>query len=151
MTNSVVEELLRLFLPDSLKANLSRKFFYTMSHSFKGKSQVCDMNWSLENLKRNGFAPKVIIDIGAYTGAWTKMTKGIFPDSYFLMIEAQPDKEECLKQVKSMYSTSVDYRMSLLGARRQDGIQYFQMESGSSVLSEQSNVPRRVLTLSMET
>jgi hypothetical protein len=64
-----------------------------MSHSLKGKLQVCDMKWSLENLKRNGFVPKVIIDIGAYVGAWTEMAKGVFPNSYFLMIEAQPSKE----------------------------------------------------------
>jgi len=144
----VNKEFLGRFLP---KKTLFRISYGTMSHSDKGTLQVCDMKWSLENLKRNGFVPKLIIDIGAYVGHWTEMAKSVFPNSYFLMIEAQPSKEASLKSVKAKFLTSVDYRISLLGASRQQDTPFFEMESGSSVLAEQSNVPRKVLSLPMET
>lgn len=132
-------EILRYMLPQRLKAYVK---IYAAANSV----------WiSLEHLKKKGFIPKVIVDIGAYVGDWAKHAKEIFPDSYILMIEAQPDKEECLKQVKASFPSSVDYKMCLLGAQNQDAVRFFQMGSGSSVFEEQSTIPRKILNLPIRT
>src|SRR3989338_719853 len=116
-------------------------FSYIAGGCFKTASCV-DIEWCMRNLKRKGFYPKAIVDIGAYVGMWTIQINKIFPDSYILMIEAQPDKEACLKKVKDKFPSSVDYIINLVGSRNQDAMEFFQMGTGSSVLEEQSNVPR---------
>ncbi len=155
MLNDLSIEKLR-FLSADIKSRMIQKLapalYNSMSHRLKGKLQVCDLKWSLENLKRNGFSPKVIIDIGAYMGTWTTMAKMVFPDSRFLMIEANPDKESYLRKVKLKFYPTVDYCICLLGALKREAVQFFQIEGGgSSVMSERSNVPRKTLTLSMDT
>jgi FkbM family methyltransferase len=44
----------------------------------------------LMNLARAGFAPRRVIDAGAFRGQWTAAVSGIFPHAEFLLIEPQP-------------------------------------------------------------
>src|ERR1700720_4319857 len=57
------------------------------------------MWWSLENLKRCGFHPANVIDIGAFIGEWTQRTRAIWPEAKYLMIEPQPNKQQQLRAV----------------------------------------------------
>ena len=43
---------------------------------------------SYQRLKKIGFAPKSVVDIGAYHGNWTRLTQSIFPSASYTMIEA---------------------------------------------------------------
>ena len=47
---------------------------------------------SLCNMRRHGFSPRWIVDVGAYRGEWTRMAAGIFPQARLLMIEANPER-----------------------------------------------------------
>src|SRR5438477_8868503 len=62
---------------------------------------VPDTESSLRQMKRRGFNPAVVLDIGAYVGDWTRSFKRIFPDAKVLMIEAQASKANALSRVKS--------------------------------------------------
>lgn len=101
--------------------------------------------------EKKGFVPEYIVDVGAYKGSWTEETKEIFPDSRILMIEAQPDKETYLKKIKDQFPSTVDYTIRLLGAEEKDAVSFFKLETGSSVLKEQSNAPYDVTMLPMHT
>lgn len=97
---------------------------------------------SLINLKQIGFNPINIIDIGAYHGEWTAMIKKIFPESSILMIEAQENKGDLLKDVSQQYSPNVFYEIALLSSEDEQEVRFVEMETGSSVFEESSPYER---------
>jgi FkbM family methyltransferase len=114
-------------------------------------SESPDTGWTLRNLKRCKFRPSLIIDVGGYAGDWTRMAHKIFPEAKFFVIEANPEKEKCLKKLVAEFPGTIEYSIVLLGAERRASVTYYQMETGSSVFEEQSDVKRRVITLPMKT
>jgi FkbM family methyltransferase len=52
---------------------------------------------ALRRLKRKGFAPDFVLDVGASTGVWSDIAKRIFPEARFLLIEPlyQQHAERC--------------------------------------------------------
>lgn len=123
---SFIFKLIRVLIPSSFIRKLKIKF------------NVPDMEWSLNNLKSNGFNPKNILDIGAFEGEWTKMCSGIFPDANYLMFEAQLSKFEKLSEVKS---NKIDFHIGLLGPESKHKSKFYINETVSSALpeSEKSN------------
>jgi FkbM family methyltransferase len=103
------------------------------------------------NLKRNGFLPNAIVDVGAYEGRWTEEVKTIYPAAPVLMIEANPDKVSRLRAVQKRLGPSVSFERALLGAAPRRDITFYSMETGSSVLPEATSVPRTPITLDMQT
>jgi FkbM family methyltransferase len=61
----------------------------------------------LKKLKESGFEPKVIYDIGACLGNWTKIAKTIWPDASYYLFEAMPEAESNLKTMGSKYNIDV--------------------------------------------
>ena len=98
-----------------------------------------------------GFKPCAVLDIGAYHGDWTRLAKDVFPEATILMIEAQKNKEIYLSSVAANHPDSVFYKIALLGAESKTSVNFYEMESGSSVLYEQSNVERQIVTQNMST
>ena len=52
---------------------------------------------SLLRLKQIGFGPRVVYDIGAHRGDWTREATFIFPSTDFFLFEANADHSEVLK------------------------------------------------------
>ena len=102
---------------------------------YTGQQMFTHINY----LKQLGYKPSLIIDVGAYKGKWTGFVKKIFPDASFLMIEPQQDKEAILKKVASSFS-NVYYQMILTGRENKDDVVFYEMETGSSIYKEQTNV-----------
>lgn len=142
-------------LPQSLKALLFRVAWHGMTEEHQDRlrvtHQMASMEWSLRNIKALGFSPRTIVDVGAYQGDWTQMVRIIFPQASILMVEAQASKEAVLKQVASEYPGEVDYTISLLGSEEMDDVPFYELETGSSVLPEQSDIKREVTHYSMQT
>ena len=99
--------------------------------------------YHLNNLKKIGYRPDCIIDIGAYKGDFTFYTKMIFDHSSIIMIEAQEDKEKYLKQIIEG-NKNISYEISLLSKSSGLNVPFYEMETGSSIYQEQSNVERKV-------
>jgi FkbM family methyltransferase len=74
----------------------------------------------LYSLKAKGFEPKVIYDIGACVGAWTKMAKQIWPDARYVLFEANGEMEFIYWEV------GWEYSMGLLGAEDGQIVKYYQ-------------------------
>ena len=138
---------LRAILLNGVLASLSEGELDT----FRRKSHGVDMAWSLRALRKKGFDPSMIVDVGAYVGDWTRMTKRIFPQSRVLMIDAQSSKRTALESVRSEYSGSVELEIALLSAQSGRRVEFVLLESGSTLFDERSDVARTTVHLETRT
>ncbi|MFC6098045.1 FkbM family methyltransferase [Flavobacterium qiangtangense] len=53
------------------------------------------------NLKKIGFEPKHIVDVGANRGTWTRKTMCFFPDAYYTLVEPQKELSNYFKDLLS--------------------------------------------------
>ncbi len=139
-------DVARRWLPRRLKEAVKREIVQ--------RFELPSMEWSLGNMRRLGFRPTGVVDIGAYMGEWTMMARGIFPEAAFLMVEAQESKREVLEQVQLQDPSSVNYRIALLGAASREGVEFHQYDiapTASSVLAAQAGAPARLVKCKMET
>lgn len=108
-----------------------------------------DPYFSLEKWKSLGFSPSLIVDIGAYEGNWSRRAREIWPDADLLMLEGNPAKFDGLQYVA--HEICGEVRSVLLGSESGRSVDFYVMESGSSVLPENSPLERSVLTLQTST
>lgn len=101
-------------------------------------------------LKLKGFEPAGIVNVGAYEGNWTRLARNVFPDAPVLMVEAQAAKAAALVAEFSLID-NVTIVNSLLSNRAGEEVIFYEMESGSSILPENSNVPRTERRLTSST
>lgn len=96
-----------------------------------------------------GFAPVTIIDVGAYEGNWTRLVLNVFPDASVLMIEPQSTKRPRLERLCAE-KPNVRLANALLG-RKAGEATFYEMETGSSMFGERSNVARKETSLPVTT
>lgn len=118
-------------MPDNQKDDIRREF------------HIASLECSLRNMKKLGFHPQRIVDIGAYVGGWTLMVTRIFPSAQFLMIEAQESKRGVLEGIAKQLPDAA-CKIALLGPTDRAPVSFFELETGSSVFDEESNVRRTV-------
>ena len=104
------------------------------------------MYWSITNMKKNGFNPKIILDIGAYHGEWTTEVRKIFPDSCFLMFEANPEKKKILETMCCKFK-NIEFEISLLGSKSGQITEFNVLETASSALEELNETNGRKIKL----
>jgi len=110
--------------------------------------KIPDALKSLERLKKSGFAPHTVFDVGAYQGDFTGMCLNIWPDSQIHAFEALPDKAQ---QLESRFQgKKVKVVGNLVGDERKE-VQFFADETASSVLESQEFTPKKKLNLKMIT
>jgi FkbM family methyltransferase len=105
----------------------------------------------LRALQAAGYTPDLVIDAGAYEGEWTRLALPFFPAARFLMIEAQPAKEEILRAVRDGANGRVAYEIALLGAAARPAVGFYLGEEGSSLYPEQTAATMRLAHLPMTT
>lgn len=88
-------------------------FPFRSKRLIKNHLGVPSLNATLIKLKKNGFNPSCVIDIGAYEGNWTKEFLEVFPTPRILMIEAQYSKEKILKKL-SINNKNITYHIAIL-------------------------------------
>jgi FkbM family methyltransferase len=135
-------------VPDSLK----QRFKEDLTRYFQAPS----MELSLKNMRRLGFSPTTIIDIGAHIGEWSCLANNIFPAASILMIEAQENKAPALDQLVQGHPGKIQRRIALLGPENRDGVPFNECDTaptGSSVLAFTSPEPLKfhVVRRRMET
>jgi len=125
-------------LPESVKRRI------------KDRLGVPGMESGLLNLRANGFAPNVVLDIGAYRGEWTLLCKRIWPRCSVLMLEAAPARMPELRRVAAALD-GVQAREALLGADARPSVAFYEQESASSVLPESAKTDQLSTDLRMRT
>ena len=109
------------------------------------------MEFCVRHLRDRGYSPQTIVDCGAFIGGWTRMAKKEFPKARVIMIEPQEDKRQILADLQKEFPGTVEFISCLLGPASRDAVPFFEMESGSSVLQEMTDHPRRPVTRQMRT
>jgi FkbM family methyltransferase len=112
-------------------------------------------SWHLQDvayarLKDASFAPGGIVDIGAYSGEWSRSLRKIFASAPILMIEAREEERPRLADACQSIGNS-NYMIALLGATQAQQSNFAVSGSGSSMFPERSNTPREIITLPMTT
>jgi len=142
----------KIFYPfKRLRKKLYFRFLDFFSHELYEYGLKDSMFLSIQEIKKRGFIPKFVIDVGAYTGGWTSQVIQYFPDASFIMCEAQPDKESSLDKVRNKYPSQIEYHIGLLGSAEKESVPYYLMETGSSVLEENTDYDRELIQLPMRT
>ena len=117
---------------------------------FRKPSHYDEESAAYLRLAERGFRPDGIIDIGAYEGNWTRAARTIFPDAASLMVEPQDAKGPKLDAVcRQLPNTSL--AACLLGAQAGATVTFYEMETGSSFLAEQSDAPRQARQYTLST
>jgi FkbM family methyltransferase len=121
--------LLNKMIPQSGKQLLrdaALQFIPTMRH--------LDMPTRLAHLATQGFAPKVIFDIGGARGEWARMARHIFTQSRIVSFEPNAREKPQLEQTKQDIG-NYEYKICFLGPKR-DTITYADENTQTSLLSE---------------
>lgn len=91
---------------------------------------------ALRRLKKHGFAPDFVVDVGASTGVWSDMAHRLFPRARFLLIE--PLLERYARQCDWFFKKHPQFECAPVAVSDQAGEAVFNVSSdlyGSSLLS----------------
>ena len=145
-----VGNLARSLIPQKLHSDLFRISSARVNDDLKHRyASGISMWWSLENLRRCGFQPASVIDIGAFIGEWTQRTRAIWPEAKYLMVEPQPNKQE---RLRALCNDSVSLEWALLGSAPSDAVRFYMDDFGnSSVLESVQNKCPSAESLPMKT
>ena len=143
---NAILSLLARTLPTRVKNSLLHVAFNLSPVEFQKFSYLYhfapNMALGLMDLKKRGFSPKTIVDVGAFQGDWSNLARQIWPESKAIMIEPnlakQPKVSETADQLGAILFDD------LIGAEDGRVVEFNVMESGSSVMSERSSLPRTV-------
>ena len=110
----------------------------------------------LVGLRQRGLTPGRIIDGGACKGDWTVLARRIFPSSKILMIEPQVQHQAALMELCKTLGPGIHFAPQLVGPNEQSAVAFTVLDdnsggTGSSVLPENSDVPRHVVLIPMLT
>jgi FkbM family methyltransferase len=72
-----------------LVQSVLNKLGYKLSRVNSPESRAYGLECFFPLLKRHGFAPRHVIDVGANKGAWTRAALQFFPDAYYSLVEPQ--------------------------------------------------------------
>lgn len=148
-----IQSALKKVMPESVRKavfhlgfNLDNKEFQKFAYLYANSP---NMELGLRRLAKRGLDIKSIVDVGAYHGDWSCMAHEIWPDASIVMIEANQEKEPQLTLVAKRLGA--DFHLGLLGPRDGEKIEFFVMETGSSVFEENSPLERKKKQLSTTT
>lgn len=106
-------------------------------------------------LRERGFAPAAVVDCGACVGDWSRLLLRIFPQARVLMVEPQERHAQTLRALCSRHPSSLQLATSLVGPPGMASADFVVLDdsagTGSSVLAENSQVPRHVVNLPVVT
>lgn len=120
---------------------IKKLFPHSFKNTIKDHLGVPSLRWALKNLKKAGYNPKVVYDIGAYEGYWTREFLEVFHGAEVYMFEAQTKKEKYLKNVTDSIPNT-HYAIALLGAQDGTEVQFVEAETGSHVVKNDTEISK---------
>lgn len=116
--SNAIQHILRKILNQCSKANDTHSF----NHEFN----------RINIMKKLGFNPSSICDIGASNGKWTLKCLKVFPEAKYFLVEPQSEHKTSLKKLSSEY-TNISYWQGCLGSKSERTILNVDGD-GSSIL-----------------
>jgi len=96
-------------------------------------------------LRRFGFIPTHVMDVGAFKGEWARICLNVFPEAIITCIEPQSASQEELKKLASEYR-NVKVLQTLVGRSKCGSVPFKEVGSGSSVLLNSYEKTRKPMT-----
>lgn len=127
------------------KKILSSKY----KRSIKERLGVPSLHWSLQNIKRLGFDPSFVVDIGAYEGFWTRDFLEVYPSAKVLMLEAQSSKATKLQSVCAEFANT-QYHIALLSGEDGKEFSFIESETASHVTADITNAAKKIKSESLD-
>jgi len=146
----MIKKALRFILKKTLSTTQISKIISQLQSMLPRHLDKREMFYYINNLKLKGYKPDFVIDIGAYQGDWTLDCLKIFPEAKFLMLEAQKNKKTILEKI-CLQHNNASQEICMLGKENNQDVQFYEMETGSSIYEEQSSHARTVQIYSMKT
>jgi len=84
-------------------------------------------------LRRLGFIPKHIMDVGAFKGDWARVSLNIFPEATIFCIEPQNQTQHDLQELAREHS-NIKVIQTLLGRSERENVPFQQIGQASSLL-----------------
>lgn len=81
-----------------------KKFFYIFGIEIHKGTKRSSFIGALQQIKKVGFTPTMVIDVGASIGTFTRQCYRIFPDSRYLLVEPLKENREYLDKVTKTIS-----------------------------------------------
>jgi FkbM family methyltransferase len=94
---------------------------------------ACNLRWSMEQMRRFGFNPTDVLDVGAFQGDWAKTCFSVWPQARITCVEPQDAQQETLVNLASQ-TKNIRFMQVLLGETDRCSVGFFEAGSGSSVL-----------------
>lgn len=111
------------------------------------------MAGGLLGLGERGVRLSSVVDVGACVGDWTRLCRKIFPDVCVLMVEPQARHADVLRAEQQRSEGRVKHVQALVGPPGMTHADFVVLDSGegtgSSVMPEDSDVPRHVERLAV--
>jgi FkbM family methyltransferase len=107
--------------------------------SLKWQLSIPDMAASFANMRRNGFEPRVALDIGAYVGRWTQMVRGVWPACRVCMFEPQAERQEGLRLLARQLP-GVELKATALGEHPDTSVTFYALPGGGSSTTPSKNM-----------
>ena len=98
----------------------------------------------LVDLSKAGYSLECFYDIGAHEGHWSLEMQRVFPNAHFEMFEANPSKENFLKQ------TGLSFHLGPLSKEKTEVFFYAKGSTGDSVYQENSATFQGVEPVSLQ-
>ncbi len=114
---------------------------YKKNHKFHNKNQVTNTN-SILSLLKEKINPDFILDIGCGYGEWFLKCHKFFPNSKYLLYDANKHNQSKLDNLKNKYP-SITYKICLLSDDIKN-LEFYNMGYGSSVYEEKTNFERTI-------
>jgi FkbM family methyltransferase len=106
-----------VFVPKDIMSEEQQKNYLRYLSTLDFRKEDTDY---LKTLKKTGVSPKVIYDIGACTGNWTREARKVWDNSKFVLFEAMPQVEFLLKE------TGFDYHIGVLSDASHKEVEFFE-------------------------
>jgi FkbM family methyltransferase len=124
--------------------NLAPEEFARFSYEY---ALAPNMRFGLAAAANRGLRPKTIVDIGAFEGSWASLAHSVWPEAQLIMID--PNRRRELNATAERLGAALHYE--LLGAKDGMDVEFYVMDSGSSVFSERSPLSRTTVTRNVRT
>jgi FkbM family methyltransferase len=124
--------ILNRLLPMSLRKVLRRAALATIP-----SMRHLDMPRRMKHLRKIGFIPKTIVDVGAAQGHWARLAASIWPEAKIYGFEPNISNEPMLRQTKQELK-QFDYVLGFLGPQPGEVV-YSDQKDQTSLLDDSSN------------
>lgn len=154
---ALVKRVIGAVLPEPVVASLAHAFLGALPPAARVRwlriYNATDLSWALATLRQLGFRPNAIVDAGAFIGEWSAAAHEQFPEAAVVMLEARPTQRDVLQRAADALGVDAGVVIALLGAAPRDAVPFHITEggTGSSVMSELSDVPRETVMLPIVT